>query len=67
MLKRRCRSCADDYITTDEELQSFLKRKITVPGSCVKCRKIHRLEEEIKSIKRILQQNAIGYPPKPAK
>lgn len=62
MLKRRCRSCGDDYITTDQEIKRFEEQKLTIPGHCKKCRRINRLEEEIKKLKKTVLQYVVHKP-----
>lgn len=62
MLKRRCRSCAETYITTDAELKRFQEQKLTVPGHCKKCRRINRLEEELKKLKKFVYKYVAHKP-----
>lgn len=59
MIKRRCRDCRNDYSMTEAEIAKFEKQHLTVPGRCTICRRLNRLTEEVKLLKRKLQANAV--------
>lgn len=53
MIKRRCRSCGAPYTMSVPAILAYEKAGQTVPGHCKQCRRINRLEKEVKLLKKV--------------